>query len=290
MTYAQWRTDGFDATVVASELAKGVSPLPTGGLRLSGNALFGDPLILLETGVQFLVPVSDMDRSRIIKSALEAALRDSSYGPSVLIREINKATRDFDRSAKTDYVVTTGLSFRHFENLSRIESSELRIYVRQHFPRHLAKNREKAKLRSRKDVRGDYPEEVPLKKYAAAWIHVRGRSPAEAMDRALEALDLRRGMWNFALNRGRGATFPAPSRGPINEVLAGPLYSLHHRDGSLATEYDWYDPDYSEPRLSRRAPEKWDQVRQDEESIAPSSNAVRTGRPSKTRLGGTAGR
>lgn len=267
MTYARWRQDGFDADFVAAEIARKVSPVPTGGLRFSGGSLFDEPLILLETGVEFLVPVSDPDRSRLIRTALDAALRSEAYGPATLIGEINKATRDFARSPETKYVVTTGLSFGYFEDFSRVEGQGSRLYVRWGFPRHLSRTREEAKLRSRRAIRGDYPEDSPTKRYAAAWIHVHGRSATEAMDRAVEALDLRRGIWNFALNRGAGAKFPAPERGPTNEVLAGPLFTLHRRDGSLAVEYDWFDPEYEGPRLSRKAVQKWDRVRDDEGGI-----------------------
>lgn len=267
ITYARWREDGFDAPFVVSELAKGVSASPEVGLRFSGDTFFGDPLILLETGVEFSEPISDADRSGIINHALEAALRSKNFGPKVLITEMNKVTRDFVLRKQTDYVMATGLSFRHFEDITKRESSGCRLYVRQRFPRYLARARKEAKLRSRKSVRADYPEDVLFERYAAAWIHVRGRSPTEAMDRAVEALELRRGIWNFALNRGTGVPFPAPNRGPINEVLAGPLYSLHRRDGSLATEYDWFDLEYSEPKLSRKATRRWDEVRKDEEGI-----------------------
>jgi hypothetical protein len=267
ITYAWWRKDGFDAPFVISELAKGVSAPPGGGLRFSGDAFFGDPLILLETGVEFSEPISDVDRSGIIDRALVAALRSTNFNPKVLIAEMNKATHDFVLREPTKYVMATGLSFRHFENISRRESSGCSLYVRDRFPRYLARSRKEAKLRSRESVRGDYPENSPFERYAAAWIHVRGRSPTEAIDRAVEALELRRGIWNFALNRGTGVPFPAPIRGPINEVRAGPLYSLHSRDGSLAAEYDWFDPEYSEPRLSRKAPQRWDEVRKDEEGV-----------------------
>lgn len=69
--------------------------MPSGGLKYSGGVFFGEPLILLETGVEFLVPISDVDRSRIIDRALETALRSKNYGSAALIGEINKATRDF---------------------------------------------------------------------------------------------------------------------------------------------------------------------------------------------------
>jgi hypothetical protein len=267
MTYARWREDGFDADFVTSELAKGVSPLPSGGLQISGDLFFGEPLILLETGVEFLVPISDVDRSRIIDRALEAALRSKDFGPAVLIGEINKATRDFARSPETKYVMVTGLSFKYFEDLSRIEGPDLRLYVRRQLPRYLVEARREAKQRSRREIGGDYPEDVPFKRYAPGWIHVRARSPQEAMDRAVKALDLRRGIWNFAINRRAGAKYPSPRRGPINEVLGGPLYSLHRQDGGLAVEYDWVDPEYTKPRLSRKVQMKWAQILEDEEDV-----------------------
>ncbi len=66
MTFARWRRDGFDADFVAAELAKGIRPLEAGGLQYSGTAFFGEPLTLLETGVEFLETVPEVDRSRII--------------------------------------------------------------------------------------------------------------------------------------------------------------------------------------------------------------------------------
>ncbi len=267
MTFAQWRQDMFDADFVASELRKGIAPLAGGGLQYSGTAFFGEPLTLLETGVEFLEPIADADRSRIITSALEAALRSTDYGAPALIREVNKAARDFSRSPENRYVVATGLSFRYFENLNRVERSGYRLYVRQRLPRRLAEGHGEAKRRSRSAVHGEYPEDVPFKEYVPTWIHVRGRSVSEAMQRAVEALDLRRGIWNYALNRGTGETFPPPTRGPINEVLAGPVYSLHRPDGTLATEYDWVDPQYVKLRLSRKLQRKWNEVLADEEGI-----------------------
>lgn len=271
MTFARWSDQGFDKDYVASSLAKGIKPLPSGGLQYSGDAFFGEPVTLLETGVEFLEPISETDRHRIIRMSLERALRATDYGASALIREINKAARDFVRSPENKYVMATFLSFKHFEDLNRVDSSGARVYVRESLLRHLSKSHQEAKTRSRNLVLGDYPEELPSHDYTAAWVHVRGRSGAEAMDRAFKVLDLRRGIWNYALNRGIIRQFSPPNRGPRNEILAGPVYSLHHPDGTLATHYDWYDPDYTGPRpsrkLQRKSSEKWSEVRNDEEAI-----------------------
>jgi len=193
MTFARWRQDGFDVEFVASELAKGIKPVE-GGLRFSGTAFFGEPIILLETGVEFQVPISETDRPRIIMDALEAALRSEDYGPSTLIREINIATRDFVNTPETKYVVATRLSFTHFEDITRMGTSGSRLYVRRQLPRRFAETREEAKSASESDVRIPFPEDEALDEYAAAWIYVFGRTRSEAIHRAGEALDLHRGI------------------------------------------------------------------------------------------------
>lgn len=267
MTYAQWRRDGFDVQFVASKVSEVVSPLPTGGLRYSGEALFEHPFTLLETGIEFLEPISDADRSWVITHALEAALRSANYGPNVLIREINKAARDFFQSPEQHYVVVTTLSFNHFEDITRMGASEPRIYVRHKLPQRFKASHREARERSRLALSAEYPGLSPSTRYAPTWIHVRGRSAAETMNRASEALDLRRGIWNFALNRRVGVPFPPPNIGPLNEVRAGPLYSLHYRDGSLAAEVDWIDQQYTGPRSSRKLSQKWEKVRADEDGV-----------------------
>jgi len=267
MTYARWRSDGFDVHFVASKASEVISPLPTGGLRYSGEALFEHPFTLLETGIEFLEPISDADRSWVITRALEAALRSENYGPKVLIREINKAARDFFQSPEQHYVVVTSLSFSHFEDITRMGASEPRIYVRRKLPQRFKAPHREAKERSRLSRSTEYPGLLPSTRYAPTWIHVHGRSAAETMNRASEALDLRRGVWNFALNRRVGVPFPPPNLGPLNAVCAGPLYSLHYRDGSLAAEVDWIDQHYTGPRSSRKLSQKWEKVRADEDGI-----------------------
>lgn len=262
MTLAQWKTGGFDADFVARELKKEIKPLPDGVTQYSGTAFFGEALTLLETGVEFLKPISDEDRSRIIRQALEAALRASDYGPKALIREINKATRDFTILPETKYIVATGLSFKHFRDITRIESPDCRLYVRRQLSQYLSKAHKEAKRRTATSVQGEYPND-----YAAVWVHVRGRSVFEAMQRALKALDLRRGVWNFALNRAFGVPYPAPISGPLNAVLAGPVYSLHLPDGNLATHGDWFEPEYMGPNQSQKLEKRWHEVREDEEGI-----------------------
>jgi hypothetical protein len=164
-------------------------------------------------------------------------------------------------------VVATRLSFTHFEDITRMGSSGSRLYVRRQLPRRFAETREEAKSASESDVRIPFPEDEALDEHAAAWIYVFGRTRSEAIHKAGEALDLHRGIWNFALNRSMGMRLPAPIRGPTNEVLAGPIYSLHLPDGTLAADHVWFDPQYAKPQGSPRLQRKRDEVFRNEEGI-----------------------
>src|SRR5215211_611382 len=100
MTFARWRED-FDVETVVSELRETITPVGGGLLRFTGSAIYREPITLLETGVEFEVPISETDQQQLIRQALGAALRSEDYGSSTLIREINIAARDFWNTPKT---------------------------------------------------------------------------------------------------------------------------------------------------------------------------------------------
>lgn len=110
----------------------------------------------------------------------------------------------------------------------------------------------------REYVYGDYPDHASIRqRYAAAWVFTGGRSVYEAAERALDALDLRRAIWNFSLNRGLWRRTTHERRRPVNRVIPGPVHSLHHPDGSLASETDWYEHDYVEPIIGGLLQGRW---------------------------------
>lgn len=68
-----------------------------------------------------------------------------------------------------------------------------------------------------------------------------GRSETEAAEKAINALDFLRGIWNFTINWGsphRWSTSPHP---PINRIRLGPIHTLHDWMGKLATNTFWYE-------------------------------------------------
>jgi hypothetical protein len=61
---------------------------------------------------------------------------------------------------------------------------------------------------------------------------------------ALDAFDLLRGIWNLALNHRVGARKSSSRLRPVNEILSGPLQTLHKPNGETATDTYWYEPDF----------------------------------------------
>jgi len=83
--------------------------------------------------------------------------------------------------------------------------------------------------------------------YAVVSVSVTARSTAEAVDKALDRLDFVRGIWNLWKNRGHTIRISSGKRSPVNSILLGPIHTLHHGNGNLATESWWYEPQYQGP-------------------------------------------
>jgi hypothetical protein len=82
-------------------------------------------------------------------------------------------------------------------------------------------------------------------------VHVSAFDAFDAFERANDYIDRFRGMLNLLINSGNSinpfARLSAPHA--VNRFRRGPFHSIHHPDGSLATETFWY-----EPRWAHNAP------------------------------------
>ena len=77
-----------------------------------------------------------------------------------------------------------------------------------------------------------------------AKISVQGKSDSDAANKAIDAIDLLRGIWNLYHNK---RSTSSGLKEPVNKVVIGPLHTLHFPNGKLATDYWWYETDYRGP-------------------------------------------
>jgi len=83
--------------------------------------------------------------------------------------------------------------------------------------------------------------------YWASWVRVQSRDPVSAGWRAIDLMDLLRAIWNFTLNVGRWR-FTSSGHVPFNEILQGPVHTLHQASGRPFEDHVWWDPNYRQPR------------------------------------------
>jgi hypothetical protein len=103
---------------------------------------------------------------------------------------------------------------------------------------------------------------------AAGWqatrIVTRGRSIYDAFDRALSDLNLLMAMWSFLTQfKSNTMSFGGMSRKPIARINAGPVYTLHHPDGKLATNIFWFEPHFDLELNAYSPPNGWVKIEKD---------------------------
>jgi hypothetical protein len=83
--------------------------------------------------------------------------------------------------------------------------------------------------------------------YSVVCVKVSAKSTYSAYVRALTALDVLRGIWNWIINCRTDMTLQIGGVcefKPINRIRLGPVHTVHLPDGSLATKEWWYQPSF----------------------------------------------
>jgi hypothetical protein len=185
-----------------------------------------------------------------------------------VLRAISEGENRFSDRPEEPYVLVTSISarrFGEFEDVGEIGGCGLA------FERFLSEpfrsEHEKAKLMGENQVLGRFPRPGnTMRSYAGVRVSVSGRSHEEAKERALDALDLLRGIWNLGINRYIGDRTSAGIRTSNNKLSLGPVHSLHHPDGRLA-DGPWVEADFVRPIISYRMDRDSEYVKEFEEWV-----------------------
>lgn len=84
-------------------------------------------------------------------------------------------------------------------------------------------------------------------------VHVKARTKYHALQKAFYSLELIRAIWNFCDNERRPYGFLLPGKvHPINEILIGPLHTLHDSSGKLIDDSSvFFNPYFSYKKPER---------------------------------------
>jgi hypothetical protein len=241
---ATWRPKGLDPDFVAARLEKLRRPSSPGTGSFSLDLFFYDLLSCLEEIVLFKDILPELEKRRIVQSAVFAGAGADKIPRAALLREISKREYAFLTAPPKKYVLVSGLSRPYFPGLTKTRLGNHTFTFGRYLPTRFHWEHEKAKKSVADRIPGRIPDSTSLlEHYASVRVSTSGRSEYEAAERALDQLDLLRGIWTFDLNYSKWSAPWHLMLRPANRLLLAPVQALHMADGKLAADrYVWYDP------------------------------------------------
>ncbi len=220
----------FDPSPVFDRLQQGRSH--GGGFE---GVSFNDTLAILTSKLKRPKGVGDFDWQSIVRKSLLDATAASVVDKVSFQRAHKNAISAHARTPEKRFVVATTLSTRYGSHLKTLRADGATFT----FSRRLPQKFDRTPLEK---IPG-YPSAPEPDDYVRVRVAVRARSHHGAREKALRALDLVRGLWNFSQTRLTIARLSLGRRPtPVAEIRIGPTQTIHLANGKLASEIYFYDP------------------------------------------------
>lgn len=205
---------------------------------LSGAAFYSDFAIILGGCIDFDPGVPDVEQKQIIQRVAHEQSNESRITADSLLRACSRLEQDYLSRAMKPYRLLTEISLWWTLDVPKVRINDIVLTFKPKLEKAFSERRKLAH-ESRSTIGGDLPTN-----YMRVSAYVHARSPIEAAERGLDALDLLRASWNLSLNRGKAWRYSSGQPSPVNDILLSPFHTVHESNGSLATETFWYDPGY----------------------------------------------
>lgn len=253
---ASWKQKKFDPSPLIERLEEVREVGGPGGRVTFRGFRASHVAAALQSALDFRVAMPESDERRVIADALTTVGgspgRAGALTPEKVRRAITAGEDRFEARPEEDYVLVTSVSLRRFEGLSAAGIGGTTFAFDMHLPEPFRSSHAEARTKAEEQRLGKLPREGNMMHaYAAVRASASGRSHEEAKEKALDGLDLLRGIWNLGINRYIADRTHVGIPTSNNKVSLGPVHSLHHPDGRLADGL-WLNPDYVRPLVSYR--------------------------------------
>ncbi|HET8656194.1 MAG TPA: hypothetical protein VFL93_11810 [Longimicrobiaceae bacterium] len=225
---------------------------------------------VVESCVDFQPGIPEPDRHGLVWKAITLAAAYPTINAEVVADSLRNAEVAYLRQPFKKYVVATSISVPYFARLARRTIRGATISFSRSHPAGFSRKAIAEDLRRLIVI--DRPDE-----FTTTRVGVRARTPAAAVDQALESLDLLRSLWNFRINlrtltrRQWGVTGPKP----VNEIRLGPVHTLHTPGGKLVEGAFWYEPRHYQHGELYALEKDWDSVIKSENRIRKRLSQIR---------------
>jgi len=183
----------------------------------------------------------EREQASIAQQAIVDSKKANSLEPNDVLSRMQRREQDYLKRSKAPYVLLSTLSISYYQKLASLRSQGTTITFSPSVPRRF-------KIPERVKTSYLYRERQPTN-YTWVRTRVSAREILTATDTAIDRLDFFRAVWNLFFNYGawRLTLDGGTTRKPINNIVYGPIHTLHHPDGTSATDVYWWEPSQSEP-------------------------------------------
>lgn len=255
---AKWNND-YDPEITLERIAKVIQVDPNGNVAYTSPS-WRDYAAVLVSALHFDQRVPDVQKTAIVLRALQDAVEKGQLTAEYVRQAASRAEKAYLRKPSRDFELASSLSLRQVPPFRQLCLDGMRIV----FSRSLPRRFDRSPLS--RHVASVFPMHLPSD-YVAIRVSTSGRSEREAADRALDSLAFLLGVWNLLLTQGSGRRTIGSSGGPIGEIRLGPVHTLHHHEGTLATNTFWYEPAYVKPAPRKDFSSKFSNLRKKEKWV-----------------------
>jgi hypothetical protein len=208
---------------------------------ISGGLETSDFSIVLGGCVEFHPEVPEFERKIIVTRIARDPAIPRPITAESLLKQCSKLEQDYLSLPKKSFRLLTEISLWWTIDVPRTTVGQTAITFN---PKTVKGFAERSRLFSEFKSNAGFTLPDHYKRLSAL---VSARTPYEAAEKALNAIDLVRASWNLSLNRGKTWRQSGGRPSPVNDIRLSPFHTVHDPNGALATETYWYDPGYAKP-------------------------------------------
>jgi hypothetical protein len=196
---------------------------------------------LLYSMLNFPDDIPEIDARRIVSKAIFTSGAKGIITVQSLLTEINKLEREYQSSPIERYALASSISISLFSKIPNINIGNTIIIFERSLPKRFRQESESLIKHAEQSLFASLPTD-----YLKVRVHVSAKSIHHAADQALEILDFTRGVWNWVFNRRHSFRMSWGGKpSPVNNIILGPIHTLHRPNGGLAAKDNWwYEPSY----------------------------------------------
>lgn len=238
MNTVSWRKK-YDQGLIARRLESIANR--KGSKLVSFNGFeFNEYVTVLYSMLEFPNSVSEIQARNMVHDAIFRVGGEPTITADGIKDALECLIREYLSQPYERYVLITSVSLLQNAVIPRIRINNVTIIFESSLPTRYHKERLMVSERFKYSLFVDPPTD-----YLSVRIHIAARSASDAVEKALDILDLVRGTWNLFYNRANTSRISSGKPKPVNKVVLGPVHTLHYPNGKLVSEKTfWYEHRY----------------------------------------------